>query len=251
MVSHIESKANARVKHMRKLGVSRSYRYENQSFLCDGVKLLDEAKRSGTTIRQVFVEETKLEELFCGRPWLQEIPVFTTPDLVLRSMSSLDTPQSVLFECEMKQSAFCCLPRTILLDRLQDVGNIGTIIRSADAFSLSGVVLDGCADPYNPKTVRAAMGSIFRVPIVEYDCLSAISQCRAEGIPVYAAVLSDRAKPVCDVDLKQAVVIIGNEGAGIREEVAAACENIIIPMSGQAESLNAAVAAGILIWQMS
>lgn len=251
MVSHIESKSNARVKHMRKLGVSRSYRYENHAFLCDGVKLLDEAKRSGAKIRQVFVEETELEQLLSGRAWLEDIPVFTTSEVVLRSMSSLDTPQSVLFECEMKLSGFQCLGRTILLDRLQDVGNIGTIIRAADAFSLSGVVLDGCADPYNPKTVRAAMGSIFRVPITEYDCLAAISEYRAEQIPVYAAVLSENAKSVHEVDLKNAVVIVGNEGAGIRQEVAEACENIIIPMSGQAESLNVAVAAGILIWQMS
>lgn len=251
MVQHVESKSNAKVKHMRKLGVSRSYRYACRSFLCDGLKLLDEAARSGANIRQVFVEETELEKLLSGRDWLADIPVYTASESVVRSMSSLDTPQSVLFECEMNLCAFSASPRMILLDHLQDVGNIGTIIRTADAFSLSGVVLDGCADPYNPKTVRAAMGSIFRVPLMESDCLSAVSAYRAAEIPVYAAVLSDSAKDVSDVDLKCAAVIVGNEGAGVCAEVASSCENLIIPMSGEAESLNVAVAAGILIWQMS
>lgn len=251
MVQHVESKTNAKVKHMRKLGVSRSYRYECQSFLCDGLKLLDEAKRSGATIRQVFVEESKLESLLSGRDWLSDVLVCTASDSVMRSMSSLDTPQSVLFECEMNLCEFSAKPRMILLDHLQDVGNIGTIIRTADAFSLSGVVLDGCADPYNPKTVRAAMGSIFRVPLMECDCLSAIEKYRKAGVSAYAAMLSDSAKSVCEIDLKQAAVIVGNEGAGVRAEVASACENLIIPMSGEAESLNVAVAASILIWQMS
>lgn len=251
MVGRIESRTNAKVKHLRKLGTSRSYRYACNSFLCDGMKLLDEAYRSNAVIRQVFVEEAHLESLLTGRDWLAEIPVYAVPESVFVSMSSLDTPQAVLFECEMKKTAFSCLPRMILLDHLQDVGNIGTIIRSADAFSLSGVVLDGCADPYNPKTVRAAMGSIFRVPVMECGCLDAIAQLRKADIPVYAAVLSETAKSVCEVDLKHAAVIVGNEGAGVCSEVAQACENIIIPMSGQAESLNAAVAAGILIWQMS
>ncbi len=251
MVQHLESKTNAKVKHMRKLGVSRSYRYECHSFLCDGLKLLDEAARSKATIRQVFVEESQLESLLSGRNWLLDIPVYTASESVMRSMSSLDTPQSVLFECEMNLCEFSAQPRMILLDHLQDVGNIGTIIRTADAFSLAGVVLDGCADPYNPKTVRAAMGSIFRVPLMECDCLVAADAYRAVQVPVYAAVLSDRAKSVSELDLKRAAVIVGNEGAGVRAEVTASCENLIIPMSGEAESLNVAVAAGILIWQMS
>lgn len=251
MVSRVESRTNAKVKHLRKLGTSRSYRYSCNAFLCDGIKLLDEAHRSAAVIRQVFVEESKLEDLLSGRDWLNDLPVYSVPESVFVSMSSLDTPQSVLFECEMKRTSFAASPRMILLDHLQDVGNIGTIIRCADAFSLSGVVLDGCADPYNPKTVRAAMGSIFRVPLMECDCLDAIRMLGEAGVSVYAAVLSETAKSVRELDLKHAAVIVGNEGAGVRKEVFEACENLIIPMSGQAESLNAAVAAGILIWQMS
>jgi len=95
------------------------------------------------------------------------------------------------------------------------------------------------------------MGSIFRVPLMECDCLSAIDAYRAADVSVYAAVLSDTAKSVCAIDLKRAAVVVGNEGAGVRAEVASSCENLIIPLSGQAESLNVAVAAGILIWQMS
>ena len=251
MIGRIESRTNAKVKHLRKLGTSRSYRYECKTFLCDGMKLLDEAYRSNAVIRQVFVEESKLDTLLCDRAWLNAYPVYAVPETVFASMSSLDSPQAVLFECEMNLCPFACAPRMVLLDHLQDVGNIGTVIRTADAFSVSGVVLDGCADPYNPKTVRAAMGSIFRVPVMEADLLDVIETFDAEKIPVYAAVLSDRAEDVRCIDLTNAAVIIGNEGAGVRKELAERVKNLIIPMSGQTESLNAAVAASILIWQMS
>lgn len=251
MIGRIESRTNAKVKHLRKLGTSRSYRYECETFLCDGMKLLDEAYRSNAVIRQVFVEESKLDALLYDRAWLNDYPVYAVPEDVFASMSSLDSPQAVLFECEMNLHPFACAPRMVLLDHLQDVGNIGTIIRTADAFSVSGVVLDGCADPYNPKTVRAAMGSIFRVPVMEQDLMEVIEIFETEKIPTYAAVLSERAEDVRRIDLKHAAVIIGNEGAGVRKELAERVKNLIIPMSGQAESLNAAVAASILIWQMS
>ncbi len=251
MIGRIESRTNAKVKHLRKLGTSRSYRYECKTFLCDGMKLLDEAYRSNAVIRQVFVEESKLDALLSEREWLNTYAVYAVPESVFTSMSSLDTPQAVLFECEMNLRPFACAPKMVLLDHLQDVGNIGTIIRTADAFSVSGVVLDGCADPYNPKTVRAAMGSIFRVPVMEANLFDAIAEFHSAKIPTYAAVLSDRAKDVRSLDLTNAAVIIGNEGAGIRQELSERCENLIIPMTGQAESLNAAVAASILIWQMS
>jgi len=251
MIGRVESRTNAKVKHLRKLGTSRSYRYACKTFLCDGMKLLDEAYRSNAVIRQVFVEESKLDLLLAEREWLQKLPVFSVPEHVFSSISSLDSPQAVLFECEMNLRPFACAPRMVLLDHLQDVGNIGTIIRTADAFSISGVVLDGCADPYNPKTVRAAMGSIFRVPVMEADLMDAIGKFEAAGVPTYAAVLSDRAEDVRTCDLKNAAVIIGNEGAGVRRELAECCKNLIIPMSGKTESLNAAVAASILIWQMN
>lgn len=249
----ITSRANTRVKYLRKLGASRSFRYEARAFLCDGEKLLDEAHRTGMKLGDVLVDELRLETLVAERPWLSDYTVYPAPYEVLASASALETPQGVLFACAMPETpVFAPQPGMILLDRLQDTGNVGTILRTADAFGVPGVVLDGCADPFNPKTVRAAMGSIFRVPLTCAALTETVAACRERGIITCAATLSPRAVPVSTVELKHAVVIIGNEGAGVRPALAACCDHeIILPMRGEAESLNAAVAAGIFMWEMT
>ena len=248
----ITSRANARVKYLRKLGTSRSFRYENRAFLCDGEKLLIEAHETEMKLGMVLVDELRLENLAQELPWLEEYRLFPAPGEVLASASALETPQSVLFDCAMPEPAQTCQAGMILLDRLQDAGNVGTIIRTADAFGLSGVVLDGCVDPFNPKTVRAAMGSIFRVPLLEAELMTFVPECRERGIMVCAAMLTPEAKSVFEVTLKHTVVIVGNEGSGVRPELAALCDHsIILPMRGETESLNASVAAAILIWEMT
>ena len=128
---------------------------------------------------------------------------------------------------------------------------MGTILRTADAFGISGVVLDGCADPYNPKTVRAAMGSLFRVSICSQTMQEAIAALRERKIPTYAAVLSKQAIPLTQISLKRAAIVIGNEGNGVSDDAAALCDgHVILPMSGVTESLNASIAAGIVMWEM-
>ena len=141
----------------------------------------------------------------------------------------------------------------ILLDSLQDSGNIGTIIRTAEALGVSGVIMSpDCADIYSPKTVRSAMGSLFRLPVYRCELTETISAMKEAGFGVYAAVLNEGAEKAGSTDLSgNAAVVIGNEGSGVSEAVIKCCTGgIYIPIE-RAESLNASVAAAILCWEMT
>ncbi|MEG2857301.1 MAG: RNA methyltransferase [Clostridia bacterium] len=245
MIEKITSRQNAQVRRMKKLGTSSRFRADEGVFVCDGKKLLEEARLSGAAIESVFVQdesEIAVSE-FTGCTYI-------VPREIMEYMSALKTPQGVMFTCKIPKPRETVGTRLILLDHLQDAGNIGTIIRAADAFGIDGLVLDGCADPYNPKTVRAAMGSLFRVPLFSGELVQVIPKLKAANARVYAAVLSDSACDIRTVNLLKASVVIGNEGAGVCHDVAALCEHIILPMAGRAESLNASVAAGIIMWEM-
>lgn len=139
----------------------------------------------------------------------------------------------------------------LLLDRIQDPGNLGTILRTADAFDLPVLLTNGCADPFSEKTVRASMGAVFRRPPQSAPMEDVLRVCHAAGIPIAATALSDTACDLREVDLKRHLVVIGSEGQGICPELLAASDRqIIIPMQPRCESLNAAVAAAIVLWQM-
>ena len=130
---------------------------------------------------------------------------------------------------------------------------MGTVLRTADAFGMDAVYLLGaCADIYNPKTVRATMGSLFRVPVIRTDAQRFLEDMKNEQIPVYAAALTQNAKPLQAFDYARAAVVIGNEGSGVSQELLEKSDyQVIIPMRGQTESLNAAVAASVFMWEMS
>ena len=244
---NITSRSNRLVKELRELQTKRKARYQNRAFVCDGVKLLGEAIDSGVKIKYIFIEEGA--EL---RPeWIERYDVYTAPRELMEYISVLECTQGVIFCCEMPEEECITGEQLIILDHLQDTGNLGTIIRCADAFGISAVVLDGTADPYNPKTVRAAMGALFRVKLCNMEALSAISALKEKNIPTYAATLTESAVDIATVSLDRAAVVIGNEGNGVSSIVEDACEgHIILPMSGNAESLNASVAAGIIMWEM-
>lgn len=244
---HITSRSNQWVRALRALGTSRRRRYEERSFVCDGMKLLGEAIASGIKIRYIFIEEG----VDLPPEWGLDCPVYTAPRDIMEYISTVECTQGVIFCCEMPPMAELSGEQVILLDHLQDTGNLGTILRTADAFGISCVVLDGCADPYNPKTVRAAMGSLFRVPMCNKPMREAISELHGREIPAYAAVLSKKAVPLRQISLRRAAVVIGNEGNGVSEETASLCSgHVILPMSGVTESLNASIAAGIVMWEM-
>ena len=131
-------------------------------------------------------------------------------------------------------------------------GNIGTILRTADALQVPVVLLEGCADPYSHKVVRASMGAVFRTDVIQTTWENAKAACAAAGIPVAVTALSERAEDIRKADLKQMAVVIGSEGRGVRREILESAQReLIIPMNPRCESLNAAIAASIVMWEIT
>lgn len=248
MPERITSRANSLCVHFRKLASSRSYRQETGEFLCDSPKLLHEALLWKAEIKAVlYTEGVTLPELDTAGVRAAEVS-----ESVMRSVSPMETPQGVVFSCKTCQNA---LPekisqgRCLVLDGIQDPGNVGTILRTADAFDCGGIfLLPGCADLYNPKTLRAAMGVHFRRAL--YPCTLNELTGLLGSVPMYAAALGENTVDVRQVDLTNAAIVIGSEGRGVSPEVLAVCQKTLkIPMSGRCESLNAAVAAAVLLWE--
>lgn len=256
----VTSKENKLIRHVNRLASEAKYRRANGVYVCEGEKLLWEAVRDGVPLQAVVWEQQSLHEARAHRP--EKLQLLETlgcrlveaPANVFSAASFLETFSGPLFLCGIREPK---IPETgsrfLALDCVQDPGNVGTVIRSADAFSVDGVfLLEGTADPYQPKAVRAAMGSIFRVPVYRVTTEDFFQAMQKLSLPVYAAALSDRAEPIGNKALGDAAMIVGNEGRGVRPETIARCDGTrIIPMSGNAESLNAAVAASILMWEMS
>ena len=142
-------------------------------------------------------------------------------------------------------------PGMLLLDGIQDPGNIGTILRTADALQVPVALLEGCADPYGHKVVRASMGAVFRTPVVQTDWETVRNACAAAKIPVAVTALSERAEDIRNAALGQMAVVIGSEGQGVRQQILLQADReLIIPMNPNCESLNAAIAAAIVMWQI-
>lgn len=255
----IESKQNAALRHLARLGREKKFRRETGEMLCEGEKMLREALSSGAKPGIVIVkagEESESLSALLRQAEQAGAKLYQAPEPLFRLASDVETPQRLLFSCAQPQWGAKDLAgqkHVLLLDGLQDPGNLGTILRSADAFALGGVVLcEGCADPFSPKVVRATMGAIFRLPCPRLPLLEAVAQLRQNGLRIYTAALHTDAVPVGAAPLENAAVIIGSEGAGVTQAALdAADRSVIIPMAGRAESLNAGVAASILIYEMT
>ena len=247
MEETITSRRNPLLAHTKKLLTSRAYREKSGEFAADGVKLLAEAARwypgLHTVIAEEHVELCKLSDT---------VRVVRVPRDVMQSVSLMDAPQGAIFLCKIPQPpAGEILPGTLLLDGIQDPGNLGTILRTADALAVPVVLLPGCADVWNPKVVRASMGAAFRAVPVSMTREAAVASCRSNGVRLLATALRADAHDLREETLSQTAVIIGSEGQGVcRELLDAADGTVIIPMQSHCESLNAAVAATIVMWQM-
>jgi TrmH family RNA methyltransferase len=244
----VTSRKNELLVRLKKLGQSRAFRWEQREFLCDGAKLLREACAHRAKITCVVC--TDEQELPAGLSG--DAPVLLVPKDVLESVSPLDSPQKVLFSCAMKPEDPSPLPENlILLENVQDPGNIGTVLRTANAFGCGAVGLVGaCADPYGPKTLRASMGAVFRQRFVMLT-LEDVQALTSSGRMLYGAALSAESRPLGEVSLAHAAVAVGSEGRGLSAELLSLCSGqIIIPMSPECESLNASAAAAVLLWEM-
>lgn len=243
----VTSARNPLLVHLKKLLAARSYREACGEFAADGTKLLEEAAKWYPGLETVVVQ-TGVE--LCPLP--EHVRVVEIPESLMRSVSQMEAPQGAIFICRLPEARPAALrPGTLLLDGIQDPGNLGTILRTADALAVPVVLLPGCADAWSPKTVRASMGAVFRALPVSMTREEAAAACRAAGIRLLATAMRDDARDLREEPLEQTAVVIGSEGRGVsREMFDAADGTIIIPMQSHCESLNAAVAAVIVMWQM-
>ena len=248
----ITSRKNPLLMQVRKLaaGGGKSRR-EAGAYLGDGLKLLEEAQRWKAPLTTVV--RTQGIEL---PPLPDEVRQVCVPDDVMESISPMRTPQGALFLARLPDlTAPKRLEgsRYLVLDGVQDPGNVGTIWRTADALGADGLLLvNGCADPYHPKTVRASMGACFRMPVWETTPEELNTRLKQAQLPLCATALREDTVDVRQADLSRAAVIIGSEGHGVSEELLALSEQTIkIPMRARCESLNAGVAAAVVLWEMA
>lgn len=257
MSIRIESRENPLVKRLVRLSGDRKYRKTMGEMVCESGKMLDEALSSGIEIHDVLIaEDAQVDTDALRRAEQSGAKLYVCPAALLAKVSNVQAPQGVVFSCERPVTALDSLrgaQRIMVLEGLQDPGNLGTVIRTADAFALDGIILcEGCVDPTSPKVVRATMGAAFRLPIAAATIEEAAAFLQQQQLPLYGAALAADSIPVTQVDLHRAAVLIGNEGRGISKKAAALCDQLlIIPMEGRAESLNASVAASIIMYEMS
>lgn len=246
MEQRITSRKNPLLQQVKKLLSSRAERQKTGLFVADGTKLLQEAVRWWPGLQTVILSDGVEAEV------PEQVQVIRVHEDVMESISPMQTPQGALFICRLPESTeFIPQPGMLLLDGIQDPGNLGTILRTADALNVPVALLEGCADPYNHKTVRASMGAVFRSPVLQTTWQRAKEACRSAEIPVAVTALSDTARDIRQAPVHKMAVVIGSEGQGVRQEIlSAAEEKLIIPMSERCESLNAAIAAAIVMWQM-
>ncbi len=246
MTEILTSRKNATIQWVRKLLSSRKARAEEGLFVADGTKLLAEAVKWWPGLKTVL-----------HTPEIQpDVPESVEKVCISRELmeyiSPMESPQGALFVCALPvEKPLTVEPGMLLLDGIQDPGNLGTILRTADAMNVPVVLLEGCADPFSHKVVRSSMGAVFRSVPVQSTWKEMEEACKKAGIPVAVTALSPGAKDIRQAELSKMAVVIGSEGQGVRQEILRSAEaELIIPMNEKCESLNAAVAATIVLWEM-
>ena len=236
----ITSRTNERIKAARSLQEAKT-RKETGLHLIEGDKLVSDAVASGAKVRTVFTTEDA--EVFAGAETV------TVSESVLASLCTVKTPQRM---CAIVETPSCACPDVypagllIVLDRLQDPGNVGTILRTADALGASGVLLSrDSADPFSPKTLRAAMGSTYHLPLYVGDTETELNKLLRQGFTCICGHL--QGSETLPKITKRTALVVGNEGQGVSEAAAKHCIRYRMPMKGRAESLNAAVFAALLM----
>ena len=252
----ITSTANAQVKNLAQLIKKSKARTEQGVYVVEGIKMFQEAPAE--EIVKAYISEDLFEKGTLAES-LEGISYEVLKNDVFNHVADTKTPQGIL--CVMKQKKYTLdqltkgdSPLLLVLENLQDPGNLGTMMRTAEGAGVTGVLLSrGCVDIYNPKTIRSTMGSIYRVPFLYTDdLLGAMDELHAKGICTYAAHLKGKGYYDEESYQKPTAFLIGNEGNGLSDELSDKAKQYIkIPMEGKLESLNAAVAAAILMYEAS
>lgn len=254
----ISSTANSQVKYVIALGKQVKFRKESGLFVIEGSKMFQELPKE--RVRQVYVTETFFDDSD-HRNLLRDVGnarIEMVTETVMKAMSATQTPQGILAIVSQYQYSMKDLknskatPLFVVLETIQDPGNLGTILRAGEGAGITGVIMDkNTADIYNPKVIRATMGSIYRVPFLYTDDLTAtIKELKQDGICLYAAHLSGKNNYDQENYTKAAGFLIGNEAKGLKKETAEMADIWVkIPMLGKVESLNAAVASSVLMFE--
>ncbi|QED48872.1 TrmH family RNA methyltransferase [Cytobacillus dafuensis] len=248
-MKYIHSASNPQVKQWRKL-LTKKERDKTGTYLVEGFHLVEEALSSEQMIEIIVGENTGLPP-----SWdYGDIPVTMVTNEIIQSLSDTETPQGVIGVC--RQQTFDAANveghRFLLIDAVQDPGNLGTMIRTADAAGVDAVIVgEGSVDIFNPKVLRSAQGSHFHLPIIRGELAEWIQKLKEKNIPVYGTAL-ENAKVYTEIQSSETfALIVGNEGSGVRKSVLAeTTENLYIPIYGKSESLNVAIATGILLYSL-
>ena len=255
-MEQITSKENQLIKHIIKLK-EKKYRKEYNEYLIEGVKIVKEALEENAKIKQIIISETAINSELVQKNLkdkLQKIDYIKVPNNIFKLISDVENPQGVLAVIEknnLEENIDYNKEIILALDDLQDPGNLGTIIRTADSIGLTQILISkGTADAYSSKVIRSTMGAIFRVKVIECDNL--IEKLKDARKHKYKVVVSSlqTTNSLYDIDYKKKVIVIGNEGNGVKKEIQEmADEKIKIPMLGKTESLNASVATGVILYE--
>lgn len=250
MFEHISSKSNEKIKAVRKLA-DKKYRALFGLFVIEGHKLVYDYLRTVGIPLRIFATDTAAEKY---SDILKAEEVYIITEDLYAYISSEKAPQGIMAVCRIPDGGRLTAGRCLLLESVRDAGNLGTVIRTAAAFGIENIALSAdCADLYNPKTLRAAMGALFFVNIFTVtDIVAFVDTLRSDGRRVFATVPTEDAADIRSVTFSaNDCVVIGNEGNGISGELLSHCNlSVTIPMRGQTESLNASAAASVLMWEL-
>ncbi|MGM0165858.1 TrmH family RNA methyltransferase [Enterococcus sp. AZ135] len=251
-MKEIQSSKNTLIKETKKLQ-QKKYRQQTRTYLLEGFHLIQEAQAASVVLKEVFISQRGLNE---WSEWIEEnlTDYYLVSDEVLKTLASQPTPQGMIAVAEMPvEESDDFSGAWLLLDKVQDPGNVGTMIRTADAAGFSGVILgSGSADLYNPKTLRSTQGSLYHLSVRNGALPEIIPQFQQADHPVLGTALDKDAKDYLAVEkMTDFALVMGNEGQGMSPELLAMTDqNLYITIKGQAESLNVAIAAGVLMFHL-
>ncbi|OEH91883.1 TrmH family RNA methyltransferase [Bacillus solimangrovi] len=250
-MKHIQSAKNQQVKLWKKLH-QKKYRDETNMFLIEGKHLVEEAIKGEQAFEAILVQDDEVMP-----PMLQNMnsELYIVSRDVMQAICDTKTPQGIAAICkitngtEIKNDNYSKL---LLVDGVQDPGNLGTLIRTADAVGLDGIIIsEGSADIYNSKVVRSTQGSLFHIPVIKGDLIEWIERLEKNSVSVFGSAL-EGAVPYGEISAQERfALVVGNEGSGVRKELLdRTSQNLYVPIYGQAESLNVAIASGILLYHL-
>lgn len=242
----IQSTSNEHIKQLTKLK-QKKYRMQTKHFLVEGEHLVEEAVKQGIALEILYTDATKIPQNFNG-------VTYEVSQAVLEKLAFSKTPQKIIAVCQFVESQFDfhSMKRIFILDGLQDPGNIGTIIRTSLAMGFDGVILsEDSVDLYNDKLLRACQGANFYLPIIQTNLETLIPQLQSQHFKVYATALRNAKSIKAYASETKMAFVLGNEGNGVKDTIINQCDGAMYIPIQKAESLNVAIAAGMVAYQFS